>query len=42
MVRLQAGEEVLLARVTRQSAKALALHVGRPVYAQIKAAAIGQ
>ncbi|MDH5538089.1 MAG: molybdenum ABC transporter ATP-binding protein [Rhizobacter sp.] len=42
MVRLQAGREVLLARVTRQSVKALALHVGQPVFAQIKAAAIGQ
>jgi molybdate transport system ATP-binding protein len=42
MVRLDAGGAVLLARITQHSARALALQVGQPVCAQIKAAAIGQ
>ena len=40
MVRLQVGAVVVLARITRQSAQALALRPGLPVFAQIKGAAI--
>jgi len=41
MVRLDAGGPILLARVTRRSADALALRPGLEVQAQIKGAAIG-
>ena len=40
MVRLDAGGTALLARITRQSANALALRPGLAVFAQIKGAAI--
>ena len=40
MVRLNAGEVVLLARITRQSAQALNLRPGLAVFAQVKGAAI--
>ena len=40
MVRLDAGGEVLLARITRRSAEALAIRPGLAVHAQIKAVAL--
>jgi molybdate transport system ATP-binding protein len=40
LVRLRVGESVLLARLTRRSASALALARGKLVYAQIKAVAL--
>ncbi len=40
-VGLQAGRDQLLARVTRRSAKLMALEVGQQVYAIIKATAVG-
>ena len=40
MVSLQAGSTRLLARITQQSAKALQLQAGMPVYAQIKGMAL--
>ncbi|HKJ88258.1 MAG TPA: molybdenum ABC transporter ATP-binding protein [Gammaproteobacteria bacterium] len=40
MVRLEAGEAVLLARITRRSRDALALQAGAEVFAQIKSAAL--
>lgn len=40
MVVLQVGQERLLARLTQRSAKALALHPGQTVWAQIKGVAI--
>ena len=41
MVRLDVGGAVLLARITQQSAQALALRPGLALFAQIKGAAIG-
>ncbi len=40
MVRLDAGRSTLLARVTARSVDALALEVGKPVFAQVKGVAI--
>jgi molybdate transport system ATP-binding protein len=40
LVRLQAGEDVLLARITRRSAVQLGLAAGTVVYAQIKSVAL--
>jgi molybdate transport system ATP-binding protein len=40
LVKLQLGNEPLLARLTRRSVEALKLDVGTPVYAQIKAVAL--
>ncbi len=40
MVQLDAGGSVLLARVTARSVEALALEVGKPVFAQVKGVAI--
>jgi molybdate transport system ATP-binding protein len=42
MVRLDAGGEVILARVTRRSAEALLLAPGRPVFAVRKAVSVAQ
>jgi len=39
-VRLLAGDVPVLARITRKSAKELALHPGKPVYAQVKSVAL--
>lgn len=40
-VGLQAGQDPLLARVTRRSAQRMELHVGQEIYAIIKATAVG-
>jgi molybdate transport system ATP-binding protein len=40
LVRVRVGESCLLARVSRRSASALALAPGKPVWAQVKAAAL--
>lgn len=42
LVRLDAGGEVILARVTRRSAEALALAPGKPVFAILKAVSVAQ
>lgn len=42
LVRLDAGGETLLARVTRRSATALDLRPGRPIFAVIKAVSVAQ
>lgn len=42
LVRLQAGGEVLLARVTRRSVAALGLQSGLPVFAVLKAVSVAQ
>ncbi|MEH7828548.1 molybdenum ABC transporter ATP-binding protein [Gemmobacter denitrificans] len=42
MVRLEAGGEVLLARITRRSANALVLEPGKPVFAILKAVSVAQ
>jgi molybdate transport system ATP-binding protein len=42
LVRLRAGDEALLARITRRSAVALALHPGMPVFAVLKAVSVAQ
>lgn len=42
LVRLEAGGEVLLARITRRSAEALALAPGKPVHAVLKAVSVAQ
>ena len=40
LTRLQVGTDILLARITRRSVALLALAAGKPVYAQIKSAAL--
>ena len=40
VVRLQAGDEMLLTRVTRRSQRALAIEPGRHLYAQVKSVAL--
>lgn len=40
LLRLQVGEQVLLARITQRSLRGLGIGVGRPVYAQIKSVAL--
>ncbi len=40
LVRVEAGRDVLLARLTRKSADRLAVHSGRRMYAQVKSVAI--
>lgn len=40
IVRLLAGEDVLLSRITRKSASELGLNPGKPVYAQVKSVAL--
>ncbi|WCR05221.1 molybdenum ABC transporter ATP-binding protein [Paracoccus saliphilus] len=40
LVRLDAGGEAILARITRRSAKALALEPGKPVHAVLKAVSV--
>ncbi len=42
LVRLDAGGEVILARITRRSAEALALAPGKPVFAILKAVSVAQ
>ncbi len=42
LVRLDAGGEVILARITRRSAEALALAPGKPVFAVLKAVSVAQ
>lgn len=42
LVRLDAGGEVILARITRRSAGALALAPGKPVFAILKAVSVAQ
>lgn len=42
LVRLDAGGEVILARITRRSAKALSLAPGLPVFAILKAVSVAQ
>ncbi len=42
MVQLRAGDDLLLARITRRSAEALGLGVGTPVFAIIKSVAVAQ
>jgi molybdate transport system ATP-binding protein len=42
LVRLDAGGEVILARITRRSAEALGLAPGRPVFAILKAVSVAQ
>ncbi len=42
LVRLDAGDEILLARITRRSATALALAPGRPVFVVLKAVSVAQ
>ena len=42
IVRLQAGQDILLARITRRSATALGLAPGTPVFAVLKAVAVAQ
>jgi molybdate transport system ATP-binding protein len=39
-VRLQAGEEMLLTRVTRRSRRILAIEPGSQLYAQVKSVAL--
>ena len=40
LVRLEAGSQTLLARITTRSAQALALHPGKPVHAVLKAVSV--
>ena len=40
VVRLKFGEQVLLARLTAKSINSLALHIGSPVWAQVKSVAV--
>ncbi|MFZ1481528.1 MAG: TOBE domain-containing protein, partial [Paracoccaceae bacterium] len=42
LVRLQAGEAALLARITRRSAATLGLHKGQQVHAVLKAVSVAQ
>ena len=42
LVRLRAGHEILLARITRRSAAALDLQPGQPVFAVLKAVSVAQ
>lgn len=42
LVRLALGPDAILARITRRSAEALALHPGQPVHAVIKAVSVAQ
>ncbi|WP_375175472.1 molybdenum ABC transporter ATP-binding protein [Pseudooceanicola sp.] len=42
MVQLRAGEDLLLARITRRSAEALALAPGKPCYAVLKSVAVAR
>lgn len=42
LVQLSAGQDLLLARVTRRSASALGLQVGKPVFAILKAVSVAQ
>ncbi|HPE26303.1 molybdenum ABC transporter ATP-binding protein [Albidovulum sp.] len=42
LVRLTAGEETILARITRRSVDALGLEAGRPVYAVLKAVSVAR
>lgn len=42
LVQLQAGGNLLLARITRRSAEALALSPGQPVFAVLKAVSVAR